>query len=58
MNEQWSVSERQPMRGCVYGARKVQEMTNSFGMLIFKMHMLAIVPLTFHKMLTRQAIFG
>ena len=46
------------MRGCVYGARKVQEMTNSFGMLIFKMHMLAIVPLTFHKMLTRQAIFG
>ena len=30
--EQWSLSERQPMRGCVYGAKKVQEMTNSFDL--------------------------
>ena len=31
-NEQWSLSERQPMRGCVYGVKKVQEMTNSFDL--------------------------
>ena len=48
------------MRGCVYGVKKVQEMTNSFdlGYANFYMHRLAIVPLTFRKMPTRLAIFG